>query len=197
VDRVLEIVTSHPACAQHVAAKLCRHFIDDEPPASAVASVARTFHETHGDIAGTLRTLFATREFLASRSQRLKRPFHFVASALRALDAETDGGPPLLQWLERMGQAPYQYPTPDGYPDVAAPWLGGLLWRWQFATALVAGRIEGTRIDAATLRARAGNDAGLMSHLLGRTITDAERLALRNAGNSIALALSSPTFQLS
>lgn len=196
VERVLEIVTSHPACAQFIATKLCRRFIDDDPPAAAVAAVARTFLETHGDIAGTLRTVFSTSEFQSHRGTRFKRPFHFVASALRALDAETDGGPPLLQWLERMGQASYQYPTPDGYPDVAAPWLGGLLWRWQFATALVAGRIEGTRIDATTLRTRAGDDAALMAHLLGRTISEAERAALRTAGNSIALALSSPTFQL-
>ena len=196
VDHVLDIVTTHPACAQFIATRLCRHFISDAPPIAAVTAVARTFHETHGDITGTLRTLFATSEFLAARGTRLKRPFHFVASALRALDAETDAGPALLQWLERMGQAPFQYPTPDGYPDDAAPWLGGLLWRWQFATALVAGNIKGTRINGEQLRTRAGGDDALMSHLVGRTVTDAERIALRQAGNTIALALSSPTFQL-
>ena len=35
-----------------------------------------------------------------------------------------------------MGQGIFQYPTPDGYPDKASPWLGTLLWRWNFAFSL-------------------------------------------------------------
>ena len=32
------------------------------------------------------------------------------------------------------------FPTPDGYPDTAAPWLGTLLWRWNFAVEFGAHR---------------------------------------------------------
>lgn len=196
VDELLQVVVAHPSCARFIATKLCRHFIADDPPAAAVDAVARTFAATGGEIAPTLRTLFATSEFAAARGTRFKRPFHFVASALRATDATIDDARPLVPWLERLGEVPFQYPTPDGYPDEATPWLGTLLWRWQFATALVRGRIDGTRIDAARLASRAGGDAALFAHLLGRRPTDAELHAGRGVRHRLALALSSPGFQL-
>ena len=196
VDALLTIVTQHPACALFMASKLCRRFIADDPSPTVVADVARTFGATGGDISATLRTLFATNEFQSARSSRLKRPFHFVVSALRATAAETDGGKSIAAWLERMGQAPFQYPTPDGYPDEAAPWLGTLLWRWQFASALIANQIDGTHIDALALRRRAGDEVALHAHLIGRAPSAYERAAASASANSLALALSSPAFQL-
>src|SRR5882672_11421620 len=63
LDRVLEIVARHQSTAQHIGAKLCRHFIADEPPATAVSAVAAAFVRSSGDIRTTLRALFATEEF--------------------------------------------------------------------------------------------------------------------------------------
>src|SRR5262249_26121986 len=88
LDRVLEIVTQHPSTAKHIAAKLCRRFIADDPPASAVDAVADAFTKSRGDIRDTLRALFATTEFWTLRGNKFKRPFNFVASALRATGAE-------------------------------------------------------------------------------------------------------------
>lgn len=196
VDILLNIVTADPACARFVATRLCRHFIADDPPVAAVDAVARTFAATGGEIVPSLRTLFGTQEFGVARGARFKRPFHFVVSALRATGAETDGGRATIAWLERLGELPCQFPTPDGYPDEAGPWLGTLLWRWQFAAALAEGRIEGVRVDAATLSRRAGGDQGLLAHLLGRIPSRAEVDAARASRNALALALSSPAFQL-
>lgn len=196
VDVLLNIVTAHPACARFIATRLCRHFIADEPPDAAVNAVARTFATTGGDITPTLRTLFGTPAFADSRGMRLKRPFHFVASALRATGAATDGGRPMIAWLERLGQLPFQFPTPDGYPDDASPWLGTLLWRWQFASALAEGRIAGTTVDATALVRRARGDRPLVAHLLGRAPTTAELAAARESRDTLALALASPAFQL-
>lgn len=196
VDILLQILIAHPACARFIATKLCRHFIADAPPDAAVATVARTFAATGGDVRRTLHTLFATPEFVTARATRFKRPFHFVASALRATGADTDGGRGVIAWLERLGELPFQFPTPDGYPDVAAPWLGTLLWRWQFAAALSEGRIEGTTIDANALRQRAGSDARLLAHVLGRVPTREELRAASSSRSALALALASPAFQL-
>ena len=196
VDQVLAILVEHPACARFLAHKLCRRFIDDDPPQAAVQRVATTFSATRGDVSASLRTLFGSTEFAEARGTRLKRPFHFIASALRVTDAETDAGRPLAAWLERMGHSPFQYPTPDGYPDEAAPWLGTLLWRWQFAAALVAGRIDGTRINVDELRRRVGGDERLFAHVIGRALSPPELAAATTASDIVALALSSPAFQL-
>jgi uncharacterized protein (DUF1800 family) len=195
VDAVVDIVCAHQATARHVATRLCRRFIADDPPARAVARVAETFRLTGGDIRPTLATLFDTKEFAASSETKLKRPFHFVVSALRATDAMTDAGPALQEYLTRMGHAPFQYPTPDGYADEATPWTSTLLWRWNFAMALERNRIVGTRVTFDALRRRAGGDAGLAAHLLGRRPTSDEWNTCRAADDKLALLIASPAFQ--
>lgn len=195
LDQVLQIVTRHPATARHLGFRLCRHFIADDPPVSAVNAVASVFARTNGDISASLRALFALDEFRNARGNKLKRPFCFVVSALRATGARTDASLEIIDYLQRMGHAPFNYPTPDGYPDVAAPWLGTLLWRWNFALALSENKIPGTRIDPEALRERAGGDEGLMGHLLGRKPTKEEAQAYHDSGAGLALVLASPAFQ--
>lgn len=195
VERVLQIATRHPSTAQHIAAKLCRHFIADDPPRDAIEKTAAAFSATNGDIKATLRALFTTEDFRQTRGNKFKRPFHFIASALRATAAESDAGLEIVDYLKRMGHAPFNYPTPDGYPEQAAPWMGTLLWRWNFAVALSENKIQGTKIDADTLRTNAGGDDKLMSHLLGRKPIPEETAAYHDSGAGLALILASPAFQ--
>ena len=195
-ELLLATVAGHPATAQHLATKLCRRFIADEPPAAAVETVAAAFRDSSGDIACTLRALFATSWFAAARGTKLKRPFHYAVSILRATGAATDAGPALMSYLARMGHAPFQYPTPDGYPQEAAAWQGALFWRWKLALALAGGHVGGTRIDAVHLSNRVGGPAGLVAHLLGRQPNPREReLFLDRGAPNLGLLLASPAFQ--
>jgi len=195
VDAVIDIVALYPSTSRHIATKLCRRFIADDPPAAAVERVAAQLSRSRGDIASTLATLFATPEFAATRRTKLKRPFQFVVSALRATDARTDGGPALHEMLRRMGHAPFQFPTPDGYPDDEPSWLGTLLWRWNFSAALAGNRLGGTWISPDALRESLGGEAGLRSHLFGRLPTADEEQVLAASPDSLALAIASPAFQ--
>jgi uncharacterized protein (DUF1800 family) len=195
LDRVLDAVALHPSTAHYLATKLCTRFIADVPPAPAVDAVARAFAESKGDIKTTLRALFATAEFRASAGVKLKRPLHFVISALRATNASTDAAQPLIAYLEKMGQAPFRYPTPDGYPLEASHWQATLLWRWKFALALANNRIEGTQIERTHLQRLIGSDHGLMATLLNRQSTPAERDAYFASGDGLALLLAAPAFQ--
>jgi uncharacterized protein (DUF1800 family) len=159
--------------------------------------VAGAFAASGGDIQTTLRTLFATPEFVAPamRGGKFKRPFHFVVSTLRATNARTDASRQLIDYLVRLGHAPFRYSTPDGYPEEASHWQSTLLWRWNFATALAANRIKGTRINSDRLRARIGGDEALMATLLGRLPTATERAAFGESGSGLALLVASPGFQ--
>jgi uncharacterized protein (DUF1800 family) len=195
LDRVLEIIALHPSTARHLAEKLCRHFIADDPPQGAVASVADAFLKNAGDIRATLRALFSTAEFADARGAKFKRPFEFVVSALRTTNADTDAGPPLVDYLLRMGHAPFRYPTPDGYPEAATHWMGTLLWRWNFAVALCENRIPRTRVHMRELREKLGGDDALAAHVLGRKPTTDESRACRESEAGLALLLASPAFQ--
>ncbi len=200
IDRLLDIVVAHPSTARYLATKLCRRFVADEPSPELVESVANRFREAEYEIKPTLRTLFASDEFRKARGTRLKRPFRFVATALRATDADTDGGERLYNWLQRMGNAPFNYPTPDGYPDEPSPWLGTLLWRWNFALELTGNRIGGTKIDLQQLARRISTSDHLdklagkvTAYLLGRRPADVELAALGDTLRDVSGRLKGPT----
>ncbi len=195
LERVLDVVCAHPSTARHVATKLARYFVADPAPPEAVEAAAGAFSASQGDIRQTLRALFATESFRAARGNLFKRPMRFVISALRATDCPTGAGRTIVRYLERMGHAPFQYPTPEGYPLEAQPWLGGLLWRWNFALGLEWGRLEGATLDAGNLRQRLGGLEGLAAHLLGRTPTPLELDVLNQARSPLAVLLAGPAFQ--
>ncbi len=211
LERVLDIVCAHPSTALYIAEKLCRRFIEDTPPPSAVAKVAKAFTDSGGDIRATLRATLSTGEFRAAKGRKFKRPFRFVVSALRAAGAETEARPALLKYLQSMGQAPFQHPTPDGYPDEQGPWLGTLMWRWNFALALTSNAIGGTTVDTAGLAKAMGAPAGsepewFLRHALGREGLPMEKETVREFAASasdpwhrraqaLGLVLASPAFQ--
>jgi len=144
-DTVLDILAAHPATAHHISEKLCGYFlgVDDR---QWVERTAQTYLETKGDIGSMLRPLLLSRELLDS-PPILKRPFDFIVSALRALDADTDGGSAVQSHLLKMGEPLYQWPMPDGYPSRTASWTGTMLPRWNFAYALASNQISGTDVD--------------------------------------------------
>jgi uncharacterized protein (DUF1800 family) len=152
-ERVLDILVAHPSTAKFIATKLCRFFVSDNPSPALVARVAEAFHKSNGDIKTTLRAIFYSPEFNSTDARRakIKTPFELTASALRALDADVDVRPPLIQWIAKMGEPLYGYIAPTGYPDTADYWVntGALLERLNFSLALVSNRIPGVRVDLA------------------------------------------------
>ncbi|RYD31668.1 MAG: DUF1800 domain-containing protein, partial [Verrucomicrobiaceae bacterium] len=189
LDRLLAVITAHSSTAAFIARKLCRHFIADEPPNPAVEKVAAAFQSSAGDIPETLRALFRTEEFRTLRGNKIKRPFHFIVSALRATGSATSCGTGVRRALQVMGHAPFHYPTPEGPPASGADWLATLLCRWDFASQLAGGSLKCTRTDTAGLTACAGGRDGLLRHLFGRDPDTAECAAAAGVNSPLALAL--------
>ena len=154
-ERVLDILAMHPATARFIATKLARRFISDDPPRSVIDRAAAVFLKTDGSIRETLRAIVMSPEFFSTTAYRAKMrsPFEYVAAAMRALNAETDGDRPLLDAIGRMGQPVFGRITPDGYADRADQWLssGAMIARFNFASALATNRLKGTKIDVARL----------------------------------------------
>jgi hypothetical protein len=144
------MLATHPATANFIAYKLVRRFVADQPPAALVEQVAQTFLESEGDIKSMLRVIFLSEEF-ATAPPKLKRPYTFVVSALRALNADIANYRPLRFALESMGQLPFNWAAPNGYPDVSAAWMSNLLPRWNFALSLLKINFAGANVPVARL----------------------------------------------
>jgi hypothetical protein len=167
---VLDLLARHPATARFVVTKLARRFVADDPSAALVERAAAVFRETDGDIRAVVRAIVLSPEFFAPAAYRakVKTPLEFVAGALRALGAETDGGGPVLRTLLLMGQPPYAAQAPTGYADRAEAWAnpGGLLARLNFVQALAGGRLAGTTVDLGRVAPARGEPAALADELI-------------------------------
>ncbi|CAN5576744.1 DUF1800 domain-containing protein [soil metagenome] len=218
LDSVLNIVCQHPSTASHIATKLLQHFVAEEPPKAMVSRVATVFTNSGGDIRTVVRAIFTDEQFDHFAANKIKRPFHFIVSSLRSLAADTYAHASLTEYLNRMGHAPFQYPTPDGYPDQSYYWLSTLLWRWNFALSICSNKVPEVTIELAELTTAIGaSEKNLISekisknkldrlfaHFVGRQPTASERQTYfeylaqaKNAGypDLVGLILSSPAFQ--
>ncbi|NVJ16267.1 DUF1800 domain-containing protein [Myxococcus sp. AM010] len=154
-EQVLDLLARHPATARHLASKLARRFVSDTPPPALVERVAKVFLDSDGDLPTVYRALFQSPEFWApeARAVKVKTPFEFVVSALRATEAEVTVRPRLVQSLAKMGEPLFRAPAPTGFPEGAAPWVnsGSLVARLNFSLELVSGRMPGTEVALKTL----------------------------------------------
>ena len=177
-EQVIEHLVTHPGTARFIATKLTRRFIADEPPSQLVEKAAQTFLDTNGDIQSVLRLILL--DGLPLAQPKYKRPANFVLSALRMLNAETDGAG-LQEYLLRMGQSYFNWPTPDGYPDYSEAWQGNLMPRWQFAFEFIRNEIKGTKhnlkslMDVSLSDSLPGDVDALAALLLGAPIDPVAR----------------------
>ena len=182
----LEFLARHPATHRHLAAKLVRHFVADDPPPDAVRTIEGVLHDTDGDLGAASTALLhlpAAWEPLA----KLRAPADFAIAALRALDLPADKLPPLRGTLQTLGQPLWNAPLPNGWPDTAAEWA---------APEAVMRRIDWSH----SLAAHAGDrdPAEVADAALGPLLRPETRDAMRRAGSrrdALTLLLTSPEFQ--
>ncbi|MCE2918238.1 MAG: DUF1800 domain-containing protein [Rubrivivax sp.] len=189
LGQVLDDLARHPSTARYVSFKLARHFVADEPPAALVQRMAQDFIATGGDLPSLYRTLVQSPEAWEPQPAKLKTPEEFVVSTARllklgerAFERPPDGG------IAQLGQRVQAAPSPAGWPEAAAEWLGpDAVWkRIEWATR-VADRL-GRQTDARSL-AR----ASLGPRLSEQTALQIERAA--DGPQALALLLLAPEFQ--
>jgi uncharacterized protein (DUF1800 family) len=226
-DQLLDLLAGHPLTARHVSGKLCSRFLGSVSTQMR-DRLAAVFLRTQGDIRQVVAELVQSEEFRSVPADTatpasfatgdggqplFKRPFQFAISAMRMLGARTSGAD-IIPYLESMGQRPFAWIQPNGYPLRSDFWSAGLLSRWSFAIDLVRNKIGETWINLGALqRATDGKSPadvcrrlsrGLLATPLGASEVDAlaglnsdTAGALPQDGLSqcLALLLMSPQFQ--
>lgn len=196
-ERLLDLLAAHPSTARFIAGKLVRRFVADAPPQSLIDRLSTTFLQTSGNIRALLRELLNSPEFRASADAKLKRPAEFVASVLRVTGARTTNNYPgrLSEVLGTLGQVPYGWPAPNGYPDVAGYWISSnsVLARWNFVFDLLEGRFApALKVDLDALLAVAASPAAIVERLSQRLLRRSPSEADRNHFIKVAGQAGSP-----
>ena len=193
---LLDTLATHPSTARHLATKLVRRFVADDPPPDLVASTAQVYLSNDTAIVPVLRHIFASSHFRTGGSAKVKRPFELLMSMFRILDVDipdsagsTNGH--VIPWvvsgaLDEMGLEPFTWPAPNGPPDTAPYWLAAnpMLKRWRYAGQLTFGYLAPLTVDLnALLPATRPSSAGalvdaLAIRILGYPAPATERAAL-------------------
>jgi uncharacterized protein (DUF1800 family) len=177
----------HPATAIHVAVKLARHFVSDDPPKALVDKLATTFKATEGDLAAVSTALVEAKESWAPDLTKVRSPLEFSIALLRATGAKPEPQP-ILGGLYAMGQPFWQPAGPNGFSDLADAWASPEGMRM--------------RMDIANTAAIKGADyfdpPEFIETRLGPLLSDETRAAVARAesrAQGLAIAFMSPEFQ--
>ncbi len=156
-EKVLDILAKHPSTARFISRELAQRFVADDPPSALVDRMAKTYHDTDGDIRVVLATLFDSPEFFSEGAYRakLKTPFEMIVSAVRATGAKVDDAGRLVSQISALGQPLYRKLEPTGYSNVGTDWLSSasLMRRMNFALDLAQNRIDGVPVDSSKFSA--------------------------------------------
>jgi len=148
-ERMIHILAHHPATAHHIALQLCQRLVSDDPPKALVDRVAKKFLRSDGDLRQTVKAVIDSPEFWDPKQFRakVKPPFEYVISAVRAVNATIDNPLPIARALQQIGEPLYGSQPPTGYSAKSEVWVnsGALMNRINFAVALSNNQLPGVR----------------------------------------------------
>lgn len=189
---VLLDLALHPSTAQHIATKLARHFVSDEPPANLITQLTNAFLNSRGHLSEVYRVLIqATESWQTADStsypvSKFKTPWEWMISSLRGLGVRDLKTLKLAQLLNQLGQPVWNPGSPAGYPDTMAHWASpnALIRRVEVAQRLAA-------------QHQAQDARKLAQQLLFSGVSDASATQIQRAESNttaLALLLVSPEF---
>ena len=184
--RVLADLARHPATAKHVAYKLARHFVADDPALALVERLTKRFRDTEGDLKEMAKALVMAPESWEPSRGKLKRPGEWIVGTLRAVGVNPPDIAPVMQAHNLLGEPLWRPPAPNGFADDDATWLDGLSQRLDVANQF-ARRLGGTHDPNAAFEATI---APLASAETRQTIARAE-----SRQQALALLFMAPEFQ--
>ena len=148
-EALLRYLARHPATARRIALKLCRRFVADEPSAAVVDAVAQAYLDSGTNIAASLRALVQHPEFDAAVGAKTRTPVEDLVATWRVLDmrptrptTSSDFARTCNTLANMAGQRPFDWPRPDGPPDVGDAWssVSRLLASWDLHYSMSASR---------------------------------------------------------
>ena len=136
--KVLRDLASHPSTARHIALKMARYFIADDPGERVVGRLEEAFLESWGNLKHVTETLVRSPEAWAPEQKKFKQPFEYILSTLRAAPAVEVEDDKILGVLSLMGQRTFSAPSPAGWPDETLFWASpdGIMRRVEWSNAL-------------------------------------------------------------
>lgn len=184
---VLRDLATDPHTARHMATKIARHFVADDPPAALVTRLEASWKQTGGSLDKVAEALIDAPEAWDPTPRKFKTPYEFLVSGYRATGAQPRR-PGELQVLTTLGQKTFDPPSPKGWSEEGGAWSApdAIIKRmaWSQAFSAQAGpRLQPTEVAQQALGAR-------LTPACATVIARAE-----SRPEALAVLLMSPEFQ--
>jgi uncharacterized protein (DUF1800 family) len=121
-EAALRDLARHPATARHIATKLVRHFVADDPPKPLVDALAKKFLDTDGDLTAVYEALLGADLAWTAPPTKIRTPHEFVVAAMRATGFKLKDPGQVFGVVNALGMPLWQPTSPNGYVDTAAVW---------------------------------------------------------------------------
>lgn len=185
-DRALDDLARHPRTIRRLSAKLAAHVVRDDPSPALTTRLTSVWTQTDGDLAAVYGALIDAAESWDPLSRKLKTPHEFALSSWRLLGNESPATDRLSS-LTQLGQPCFAAPSPAGWPDREADWLGpeSLMRRIEWAH------------DQAVRAAPRSDPSAALAAAFGDAPPPALRQAVAraaSAADALTLILASPSF---
>jgi uncharacterized protein (DUF1800 family) len=185
-EAVLRFLAAQPATHRHLAVKLVRHFVADDPPPAAVRRIEAVLRDTDGDLGAVSRALPKLEEAWARPLGKLRAPQDWVVAACRGLGLPGDQGAAVIGGMATLAQPLWSPQQPNGWPDIATAWATpeGLMRRVDWAHTISA---RGQRLEV-----RMVADAVLGPLLRAETVTAVTRAG--SVREALTMIFTAPEF---
>ncbi|SOB94114.1 DUF1800 domain-containing protein [Rhodobacter maris] len=155
IHAALDALALHPDTAQHLARKLAVHFVGPAPDPVLVAALAEAYTQADAELMPVYAVLLTHPSARAPRFEKIRQPFEYIATGLRALGldgARVMALPPRVMRegaygpMRAMGQRWFGAPGPNGIPEAAQDWISPQQLSARIGWALAAPQLFGAPV---------------------------------------------------
>ena len=161
-DKLIEGLAAHPLTADYIATKMLRFLLQYEPTPAQIADISNVYQMESGDITKMIKAILTPANLNAllatsPTTLKVKRPKQLACTFSQAIGADLIWPPvgpgfynplqALSERLESLGNAPFFWGPPNGYPDAEGAWIGNLLGRWDMLDSITRNELPGLHVD--------------------------------------------------
>ena len=185
-----------PATAEEFSLRMARRYLSETPSKKLLELMKSTYLATKGSIPAVFTAMVLSPEFLSTKPSKVKRPAEHLASSVRALNLElavpiqdlVNSGQldfndlnALYNILWMQGHVPFDWETPDGYPDYSDAWttFGGQAQRWNITAKISQGSMRNvfTVPNFSDLLTQSTSVSGVIDQVVQRTLSGPLRVS--------------------
>ncbi len=153
---IMDRLATHPRVAKFICKKLIRRFFEDAPPQALIDSAALVFRsnwQNPEQLRLVMRHILLSDYARTTVASKTRRPMEVLAGALRSLGSDwtirldDSRSNDVMYLMGFTGHLPYDWPAPNGYPDVSPAWSGSnsLAMTWRLLGWITSNRVgDGT-----------------------------------------------------